>query len=130
MGTEVALPQHCYPTQRRRWTRYSINLPVRIVTLRAGRVMAVEGRGSDLNRGGMAVTAGIGLCTCEQVTLEFTPAGSGQTVRLKCAVRNRTGRTYGMEFIVEDDVDFQNARQLESILAKLYYPAWKECPPD
>lgn len=92
--------------------------------------MAVEGRGSDLNRGGMAVSAGIDLCTCEQVTLEFTPAGSGQTLRLKCAVRNRRGRIYGMEFLVEHDDDFHNIRQLDVILGRLYYPAQKQSRPD
>jgi hypothetical protein len=67
----------------------------------------------------MAIFAGVELSTDEQVAVEFTPPYSGQPIRVRGFVRNRSGYTYGVEFITENDADYTNVWQLQSILKTL-----------
>ena len=115
MGIQVTLPQEGYETLRR-WPRYEIDVPVRLIVQRPTKVAIVPGRGRKLGCGGMAVFAGIEMSLNEQVAVEFTPPYSGQPIRVRGFVRNRSGYTYGMEFITENDADYKNAGQLEAIL--------------
>ncbi len=118
MGIQVTLPQQGYDAIRR-WPRYNIDVPVRLIAQRPTKVAIVQGRGKELNRGGIAVFAGIELSLNEQVAVEFTPPYSGQPIRVRAFVRNRSGYTYGIEFITENDTDYKNVGQLESILQTL-----------
>jgi hypothetical protein len=118
MGIQVTLPQQGYATVRR-WPRYKIDVPVRLIAQRPTKVVIAQGRGRELGRGGMAVFAGIEISTDEQVAVEFTPPYSGQPIRVRAFVRNRSGYTYGIEFIADNDADYQNVGQLESILKGL-----------
>jgi hypothetical protein len=76
----------------------------------------VQSRGSELNCGGMAVSGRIELAIGEQVALEFTPPHSGQPVSVRCFVRNRHRYTYGLEFIAENDTDYESVAQIEATL--------------
>ena len=118
MGIQVILPQQGYATLRR-WPRYKVEMPVRLIAQRPTKVAIAQGRGRELGRGGMAVLAGIELPLNEQVAVEFTLPYSGQPVRVRGFVRNRNGYTYGIEFITENDADYMNVWQLESILKNL-----------
>ena len=118
MGIQVALPQEGYEVLRR-WLRYKIDVPLRLIAQRTTKTLTVQGRGRDLNCGGMAVFAGIELAIDEQVAVEFTPPYSGHSIRVRGFVRNRRGYTYGIEFIAENDADYRNVGQLESILKTL-----------
>jgi hypothetical protein len=118
MGIQVTLPQQGYDAIRR-WPRYNIDVPVRLIAQRPTKVAIVQGRGKELNRGGIAVFAGMELSLNEQVAVEFTPPYAGQPVRARGFVRNRSGYTYGIEFITENDADYKNVGQLESILKNL-----------
>jgi len=60
MSADVILPQTGYPTMRR-WPRYKVDVPVRVITQGASKVAIVTGRGSELNLGGMTVFAGTEL---------------------------------------------------------------------
>ncbi|MBZ5627566.1 MAG: PilZ domain-containing protein [Acidobacteriia bacterium] len=115
MGIQVILPQKGYEPLRR-WERYKIDVPVRLIAQRPTKVAVVPGRGRELNRGGMAVFAGVELSTDELVAVEFTPPYAGQPIRVRGFVRNRNGYTYGIEFITENDSDYRNVGQLETIL--------------
>lgn len=115
MGIQVTLPQQGYATVRR-WPRYKIDVPVRLIAQRPTKVAIVQGRGRELGRGGMEVFAGIEISTDEQVAVEFTPPYSGQPIRVRAFVRNRSGYTYGIEFIADNDADYKNVGQLEAIL--------------
>jgi hypothetical protein len=88
------------------------------------KVAIADGRGKDLNRGGMAVFAGIELSIDEQVEVEFTPPYAGRPLRVKAFVRNRRGYVYGIEFITENDADYRNVGQLESMLKTLSSVSW------
>lgn len=115
MGIQVTLPQQGYATLRR-WPRYKIDVPVRLIAQRPTKVVIAHGRGRNLGRGGMAAFAGIEVSVDEQVEVEFTPPYAGQPIRVRGFVRNRNGYTYGIEFIADNDVDYQNVGQLEVIL--------------
>ena len=121
MGTGIVRPQPVYPIQRR-WTRYKVDAPIRLIARRPKKVVLVEGRASELNCGGMAVFAGIELSVNEQVEIEFTPPYSGKPIRARCFVRNRWGYTYGVAFITENDGDYESVGQIESILKSMGTP--------
>lgn len=103
----------------RRWPRYKVDIPIRLVAQRPTRVSILQGRCRELNCGGMAVFVGTELAIDEQVAAEFTPPYSGQSIGLRAFVRNRHGCTYGIEFITENDADYNNVAQLESVLKTL-----------
>lgn len=121
MSTEVVLPQQGYATMRR-WPRYKVDVPVRVITQGVTKVSIVQGRGSELNNGGMAIFAGTELAMDAQVQVEFTPPYSGQPIRVRCFVRNRDGYRYGVEFITESDDDYESVNQIEAILRSIGSP--------
>jgi hypothetical protein len=79
----------------------------------------VLGRGRELGRGGMAVVAGMDVSLNEQVAVDFTPPCSEEPISVRGFVRNRTGDTYGIEYITENDADYRNVGQLEAVLNTL-----------
>jgi hypothetical protein len=93
-------------------------VPVLVITDGPTKVAAVQGRGSELNCGGMTLYAGVELSIGDQVGLKFTPPYSGQSITVRCFVRNGHRGTYGVEFIAENDGDYESVGQIESILRK------------
>lgn len=122
MSTEVVTPQQRGYSTARRFPRYKVDVPVRVITQGLTKVTIVQGRGSELNNGGMAIFAGMELSIGAQVLVEFTPPYSGQPVRVRCFVRNRVGYRYGVEFITESDDDYENVNRIETILKSMGSP--------
>jgi len=122
MSTEVVLPEPGHATMRR-WPRYKVDVPVRVITQSLTRGAIVQGRGSELNNGGMAVSAGTELSIGAQILVEFTSPRTGQPIRVRCFVRNRAEHKYGVEFITESDDDYQNVNQIETVLRCMGSPA-------
>jgi|SRR5437016_8291560 len=114
-----SIPRQTEQATERRWPRYETDIPVQLVTQEPTNVVIVQGRGSALNCGGMAVSGRVELAIGAQVAVEFTPPYSGQSVRVRCLVRNRQRYTYGMEFITENDSDYESVGQIESTLGKM-----------
>ena len=54
-----------------------------------------------------------------QIGVEFTPPGAGQSVRVRCFVRNRQRYHYGLEFVTENDSDYESVAQIESTLRNM-----------
>jgi hypothetical protein len=102
MGTEIVLPGRGYQSSRR-WTRYKVDVPVMITLRRLGKVIVVEGRGSELNCGGMKVFLPADLLIGDQVAVEFTPPYSSQPVMMKGIVRSCHIYSYGVEFVRTKD---------------------------
>jgi hypothetical protein len=117
MNIQTTPPQRGY--ELRRWPRYKVDIPVQLIAQRPTKVSIVQGRGRELNGGGMAVLLGSELGIDEQVAVEFTPPYCGQPIRVRAFVRNRSGSSYGIEFITENDADYINVGQLESVLKAL-----------
>jgi hypothetical protein len=118
MSIQVAVPPQSHGTTRR-WPRYKIDVPVRAIRQVSAKVTIVEGRGSELNNGGMTILAGMELSIGAQVFVEFTPPYSGQPIRVGCFVRNRNGYRYGVEFIRESDDDHQSVNRIEAVLKSM-----------
>jgi hypothetical protein len=102
----------------RRWQRYRLNLPVRLIVTRDDNTRITEARIHDVSEGGVLLFAGIELRTSDQVAVEFTLPYSSTPVRAPGAVRHRRGYNYGVEFRCETPADqelvakFRNLMQL------------------
>lgn len=83
---------------QRRWERFRLDLPLRLVVHRE-KTTIVNGRGSDISEGGLLIFAGVELKEGEEIFIEFTPPYSGEPIRVRGVVRNRTGYKYGVEFL-------------------------------
>ena len=115
MATEVTIPDPAFANGRR-WPRYRIDVPIRLIVTKAENISIVQGRGNELNDGGMTVFAGIELAMDQVIAIEFTPPYSGQPIRVRGAIRNRSAYTYGVEFLLATDDDFENAGHIRAIL--------------
>ncbi len=103
----------------RRWQRFSINVPVRVVAEKEDKVLIVQGRGNELNEGGLAIFAGVELRENERVAVEFTPPYSGVPIRVHCEVRNRNGYNYGVQFRQESIADEEAVNQIKMVLRSM-----------
>lgn len=121
MATEVISHESMYEALRR-WPRYKLEVPLRIVAQKGARTAIVQGRGNELNEGGMAVFAGIELALAEEIAVEFTPPYSGQPIRVRGIVRNRKGYSYGVEFLTHTIDDHQSVDQIRTVLRGLGSP--------
>jgi hypothetical protein len=84
----------------RRWPRFEADVPVRVIVRNEHKVVVIHGRGNELNEGGMAMFAGTELKPGDHVAVEFTPAYS-PPIRVDARVCNRSGYTYGLEFLTD-----------------------------
>jgi PilZ domain len=100
----------------RRWPRYRLDLPVRVIAEKPGKTVIGQGRGTELNEGGLALFVGLELAIGEPVAVEFTATYSGQPMRARAVVRNRSAYTYGVEFLMDTNDDIGNASQIRSVL--------------
>lgn len=119
-GGECSAEGHNYERQRR-WPRFAVDMPVhvRVTTQGPTRVVACQGKGTDLSCGGLAVTADIDLPIGAQIGVEFIPPYTDQAIMFRCFVRNRDGFRYGVEFITENDDDYRKAGELQEGLAAM-----------
>jgi hypothetical protein len=83
----------------RRWPRYQLEVPIRVIVQVQAKVAIFDGRGNSLSLGGMAMYAGAELKMGDQVAVEFTPPYSSPPVRVDAVICNRTGYYYGLEFL-------------------------------
>ncbi len=102
----------------RRWPRFQIDVPIRVIVHKEDKVKILDGRGSALNDGGMALYAGAEFKLGEEIAVEFTPAYSSP-IRVEAKVRNRSGYNYGLEFLTETSEQQEQAARLRSHLATL-----------
>ena len=100
----------------RRFRRYKLDVPVRVVVQTEDKVRIIDGRGNELNEGGLAVNAGVELDLDQRVDLEFTPPYSGQPIRARAVVRNRNGYRYGFEFLSETPDDCERVMDIRVAL--------------
>ena len=100
----------------RRWKRYKLDVPVRVIVHSRMKTKIVDGRGNELNEGGLSVAAGVELQIGDRVDIEFTPPYSGEPVRARADVKDRSGYSYGMEFLLLEPEDIENVMQIRSAL--------------
>lgn len=100
----------------RRFRRYKLDVPVRVVVQMDDKVRIIDGRGNELNEGGLAVNAGVELAMDECVEVEFTPPYSGEPIRARAKVRNRDGYRYGLEFLTDTPSDCERVMDIRVAL--------------
>jgi hypothetical protein len=118
MSSEAALPDSSY-SNLRRWPRYKLDVPIRLIAPKGDKISIVQGRGHELNEGGMAVFGGMELSLDEEIAVEFTPPYTGQPIRVRARVRNRNGYKYGVEFLLETDGDYEAVGQIRAVLTAM-----------
>jgi hypothetical protein len=100
----------------RRWQRYRLNLPIRLIFTHDGTTKIMSGRGNDMSEGGVLVFAGMELKTNDEVTIEFTPPFADGPVRASGVVRHRRGYNYGIEFLQDTDTDKEQTEKFRGLL--------------
>ena len=83
-------------TTTRRWQRYPVDLPVRILPCSRLPATAVTGRGTELSQGGMALYTGVDMEPDDLMEVEFL---SPHPFKVMATVRNRSGHHFGLEFL-------------------------------
>lgn len=88
----------------RRWQRYHFDVPIRLLFENGNGTRVAEGRGTELNEGGLGLYAGIELGIGDQVEVELIVPFYSMAMRLRGVVRNRPGNGYyyGIQFIDTD----------------------------
>ncbi|HKD78160.1 MAG TPA: PilZ domain-containing protein [Candidatus Angelobacter sp.] len=100
----------------RRWQRYRLNIPIRLIYSHEGNTKIMSGRGNDVSEGGVLVFAGMELKAGDEVAIEFTPPFSAGPVRAKGIVRHRRGYNYGIEFLQECETDREQTEKFRGLL--------------
>lgn len=100
----------------RRWQRYRLNLPIRLIVTRDEGTRISDGRANDISEGGMLIFAGIELRSEDRVMVEFTPPYSSTPLRAPGIVRHRRGYNYGVEFLAETAADREDTAKFRNLL--------------
>ena len=116
MGIAGAAPAF---RELRRWPRLKIRVPVTVIVKKPNKTVYVDGRGTDLNEGGIAVFAGAELGIGEEVEISFTPPYHGEPLVARTIIRNRRGYIYGMEFVTETKSDMARVDRIRQVLRAL-----------
>ncbi|MBV9574612.1 MAG: PilZ domain-containing protein [Acidobacteriales bacterium] len=120
LGTDnLAVDSKADSKCERRWPRYSVNVPIRVIVKTEMKSSIFDGRGTSLSEGGMEMFAGTELHVGDQVGVEFTPAYSAPPVRVAAKVRHRSGYTYGLEFLTGSERQMQEVTQLKMHLSSM-----------
>jgi len=109
-------------TGTRRWQRYQLDVPIRVIVDTPDKTKLYEGRGNELSEGGMAVTVGAELNVGRDIAIEFTPSYSCLPIRVRGTVRNRTGYRYGLEFLTRNPDESDEVNRLRMLLQTLTPP--------
>jgi len=110
METISALP----PRSTRRWPRYQVDLPVRVIAVNGILTTPVMARGSDISRAGMALNAKLSLDPGDLMRLQF-PTTEPSCVN--AIVRHRSGNRLGLEFLSQLPPDAEAKTQMGSLLS-------------
>ncbi len=103
----------------RRWWRYKVNVPIRVIVRNVTKTTIVSGRAFSLSDGGMGMFAGTELNLGDQMSVEFTPPYSSPPIRVQGKICNRTGYNYGVEFLAESNSQKQDVAALCQHLSSL-----------
>jgi PilZ domain len=82
----------------RRWKRYQVELPVRILPCSRLPAIAVTGLGTGFNQGGMALHIGVDMEPDDLIEVEFP---TSHPLKVMATVRYRSGNYFGLEFLVK-----------------------------
>ncbi len=95
---EQSRPAESMVENNRRWSRYQVDLRVKVLTGVATMNRDYFGRGSDISEGGMRVFVPAELAIGDAITIELPLPYSEQKLAIRGVVRNRLGFSYGIEY--------------------------------
>jgi hypothetical protein len=113
----------------RRWPRYEIDLPVRIIALNGVLTTPVNGRGHEISRAGMAVQAAVAVQPGDLMQLQLPTSEPSRVVAI---VRNRRGNRLGLEFVSQLPPDDETKHRMKFLsVANTVIPpveaSWQTC---
>jgi PilZ domain len=82
--------------QKRRWTRRSVDFPVKVAIYSGTKRTLIPGRVAELSEGGMMLYAGLPLDPGDLLEVEFQIPFSRT---IQAVVRDRNGCAFGLEFV-------------------------------
>jgi len=116
MATQIGHQStHSFDAERR-WPRFKLDVPVRVVAQRESKTLIVDGRGNEVSEGGLAIFVGMEAKLGERRWVEFTPPYSSDPLRVPAVVRNRSGYRYGIEFDAENLEENEKVARLRELL--------------
>lgn len=83
-------------TSTRRWPRYPLDLPVRVLPCSRLPAVVAPGRATVLSQGGMALYTGLDMEVNDLIEIEFLIA---QPLKVMATVRSRSGYQFGLLFL-------------------------------
>lgn len=89
----------------RRWTRFKVDVRLKLTYTKDGKQTIAYGQGSDVSEGGMAAYVPVELTKGDLVDLEATLPYVKLPIKMRAEVRNRNGFRYGVEYTRISDAD-------------------------
>jgi hypothetical protein len=115
-GPQAGAKSAMQRTVFRRWQRFRLNIPIRLIVNREDSTRITEGRVQDISEGGVLIFAGIELRAGDKLSVEFTLPYSSTPVRAPGTVRHRHGYNYGVEFLSETSADQEQTAKFRNLL--------------
>jgi hypothetical protein len=94
MGTMESTQPH-----RRRWERYQVKIRTKITLNAKGETLCFHGEASDVSQGGLRLFMPRDLESGIIVLLEFSLPYNSRAMAIRGLIRNRSGFSYGIEFL-------------------------------
>ena len=101
---------------RRRWRRYHFAAPVRVTIEKPRPTTLQDSRANEMNDGGIAIQTNAELSLGTQATIEFVPSSFGLPLTLRGVVCNRSGKQYGVEFLVTSAAEKEHLLLFQKLL--------------
>ena len=96
---------NCDDKQDRRWMRYNLAFPLPVVVY-SNDQLQVDALGNVIGEGGVSLFVVADLPIGVEVEMLFTYSHSVQPIRMRGVVRNRAAYLFGIEFLVEERMEF------------------------
>ena len=85
--------------QQRRWERYQVKIRTKVTLNKEGETSSFHGEASDVSQGGLRLFLPRELDPGIIVLLEFPLPYNSRVMAIRGLVRNRSGFSYGIEFM-------------------------------
>jgi PilZ domain len=84
---------------KRKWQRYDVTIPVHATAFVEGVRSTLQGRACDVSAGGLCLFATRHMEVGTNLLMEFLLPYSSPKITVRGVIRNRSGFSYGIEFV-------------------------------
>ncbi len=85
--------------QQRRWERYQVKIRTKVTLNRNGETLSFHGEAADVSQGGLRLFMPRELEPGIILLLEFSLPYNSRVMAIRGLIRNRSGFSYGVEFM-------------------------------